>query len=109
MNSSLQQLSPVHEIVEDRGSISSSKPTVDKLFGVRFYLLYYMLMLSSKVMPYLLRLAAPLMETSIVHWIDIADGYISGIHQVINSLRSLGDEKVLDIMFISIYLLEMQN
>ena len=34
--------------------------------------LYFMSMLSSKVMPYLLRLAAPLMETSIVHWIDKA-------------------------------------
>ena len=32
-------------------------------------ILYYMWMLPSKVMPYLLRLAAPLMDSSIVHWI----------------------------------------
>ena len=32
--------------------------------------LYFMLMLPSKVMPYLLRLAAPLMDSSIVHWND---------------------------------------
>ena len=30
--------------------------------------LYFTSMLSSKVMPYLLRLAAPLMDSSIVHW-----------------------------------------
>jgi hypothetical protein len=29
--------------------------------------LYFMLMLPSKVMPYLVRLAAPLMDSSIVH------------------------------------------
>ena len=29
--------------------------------------LYFMLMLPSKVMPYLIRLAAPLMDSSIVH------------------------------------------
>ena len=29
---------------------------------------YYMWMLPSKVMPYLLRLAAPLMDSSIVYW-----------------------------------------
>ena len=31
-------------------------------------LVYYIWMLPSKVMPYLLRLAAPLMDSSIVHW-----------------------------------------
>jgi hypothetical protein len=30
--------------------------------------LYYMWMLPSKVMPYLLRLATPLTDSSIVHW-----------------------------------------
>ena len=34
--------------------------------------LYYMWMLPSKVMPYLHRLAAPLTETSIVHWNDFS-------------------------------------
>ena len=33
---------------------------------------YFMLMLPSKVMPYLHRLAAPLTETSIVHWNDFS-------------------------------------
>ena len=33
-------------------------------------ILYYMWMLPSKVMPYLLRLAAPLTDSSIVHWND---------------------------------------
>ena len=36
-----------------------------------------MSMLPSKVMPYLLRLAAPLMDSSIVHWIDLSAGLIS--------------------------------
>ena len=45
--------------------------------------LYYMWMLPSNVMPYLLRLAALLMDSSIVHWIC---PFYHAISQTINKL-----------------------
>ena len=51
-----------------------------------------MSMLPSKVMPYLLRLAAPLMDSSIVHWIDLSAGLISRWRKAIVQVSHLPNQ-----------------